>query len=237
MHEFITLLVHGESKTGKTWLGDTTPAPRLILDAEAGGIRFTPSQKVMWNPMQDPAPEPDGSWDTCVVKAGSLQVLHQTYQVLASGSHPFKSVTLDSVMEIQTQAKHALTGGPDNVLEMQGWGRLLGQIEDVVRRFRDLTDETMYSNPLHAVVYVCGTRLRDGMFRPLLEGQVVVRLPYLVDACGFLVVAHDDAGNTRRALSIEAGGTAVAGNRFGGRLPAVIWDPNVEQMLAQLGGQ
>ena len=225
-----SLLVHAESKVGKTWLGDTTPAPRLILDSEAGGIRFTPSRKVLWNPLTEPIPEGAGtSWDTCVVRVRGLQEVQVAKQVLESGRHPFRSVTLDSIMEMQGLMKRSINSA--GMLDMQGWGKILSGMEDLIVGFRDLVE---YDRPNHldAVVFISGTRMRDGMFRPLLDGQIVVKLPYKVDACGYLYAQRDESGNLRRALHIGPGGVAVAGNRFGGRLPDVIWDPNIAAMVA-----
>lgn len=233
-NEFVTLLVHAESKTGKTWLGDTTPAPRLILDAESGGLRFTPSRKVMWDPLRNAPPEPDGSWDTCVVSARSTQVLQSTYQWLNTGEHPFLSVTVDSVMEIQKRIKKEIAGGgPD--FDQQDWGKLLFAVEETIRDFRDLTEHP--THPLRAVIYICGTKLRDGMYRPFLQGQVAESLPYLIDGVGFLSVQVDEQGTLRRYLVLEPGHGAAAGNRFGGRLPGIIWDPTVEGILNQLYGK
>jgi hypothetical protein len=230
---YVTLLVHAESKVGKTWLGDTGPAPRLILDCEAGGIRFTESRKVWWNPLTEVIPVVDGSWDTCVVSVKSIQALTTAFSWLNSGEHPFRSVTLDSVMEIQAIAKREIRG-TNTQFDQQNWGTLFDTMDEQIRRFRDLTEHP--TNPLEAVVYICGTKMKDGMFRPLLDGQIILKLPYLVDACGYLYTAKDESGALRRALLIEPGGIAVAGNRFGGKLPGTVWDPNVTTMLDTLFG-
>jgi hypothetical protein len=228
----MTAVVHAESKVGKTWLGDTTPAPRITLDAEAGGIRFTPSKKIWWDPLTQPVPENDGSWETCVVRCRSLGTLTSVFNVLNTGLHPFKSATVDSVMEVQEYAKAEIAG--QKVLDQQQWGALATQLETVIRQFRDLTEHP--TNPLQAVVYVCGTRLRDGLMRPLLDGKITLKLPYLVDCCGYLYTQRDETGELRRALCVEPGGIAVAGNRFGGRIPGVVWDPNIATMLDTLYG-
>ena len=225
----VSILVHAESKVGKTFLGDTTPAPRLILDSEAGGVRFTPSKKIRWNPMTEPVPEADGTWETCVVRVRGLAEVQQARAVLETGNHPFRSVTLDSIMEMQGLAKRTINAS--GMLDMQGWGRLLTGMEELICGYRDLTDFDR-PNHLDAVVFICGTRMRDGMFRPLLDGQITVRLPYKVDACGYLYAVKDDQGNLRRALHIGPGGIAVAGNRFGGRIPDVVWDPNIETLVS-----
>lgn len=230
---YASFLIHAESKVGKTWLGDTTPAPRLILDAEGYGIRFSNSRKVYWNPMTEAVPVYDGTWETCVVRVRDGSTLAQVWNILNSGQHPFVSVTLDSIMELQAQARKEIQGGKA-MFDQQAWGRLFDVLDDTIRKFRDLTEHP--TKPLEAVVYVCGTKLKDGLFRPLLDGQIILKLPYLVDACGYLYTQRDDQGNLRRALLIEPGGIADAGNRFGGRLPSVVWDPNISTMLDNVYG-
>ena len=232
LSRYITALIHAESKVGKTWLGDSGPVPRLILDAEAGGIRFTPSKKIWWDPLIQAMPVNDGTWETCIVRCRSLATLSSVFNILNAGQHPFRSVTLDSVMEIQEYAKADISASKQ--MDQQQWGTLATTIEDLVRKYRDLTEHP--TQPLNAVIYICGTRLRDGLMRPLLDGKIVIKLPYLVDCCGYLYTQRDEAGTLRRALCIEPGGIAVAGNRFGGRLPGLVWDPNINTMLDTLYG-
>lgn len=114
----LSLVVHGESGVGKSWLGDTAPKPALVLDAE-GGSRFTQSRKIAWDGVGAP-PVPDGTWDTCVVTTRSFTQVASVYQWLASGQHGFRSVVLDSLTEIQ---KRCFV--PDTeVLTPTGWQRL-----------------------------------------------------------------------------------------------------------------
>ncbi len=230
---FASWLIHAESKVGKTWLGDTTPAPRLIVDTEGYGIRFTSSVKIWWNPLTEPVPAADGTWETCVVRCKDIATINQVFAILNSGNHHFKSVTIDSVMEVQAMAKREIRGGK-TMFDQQNWGQLFDIVDDTIRKFRDLCEHP--TNPLESVVYVCGTKMKDGMFRPLLDGQIILKLPYLVDACGYLFAQNDEQGNLRRALLVDSGGIAVAGNRFGGRLPATVWDPNISNMLDLIYG-
>ena len=56
MKTTLSILIHGESGVGKSWLADSVPGPRLVLDAE-GRARYTPSgPKVAWNPRDSEPP-------------------------------------------------------------------------------------------------------------------------------------------------------------------------------------
>src|SRR5688500_14859171 len=95
-----SLMLHGAAKVGKTHLADSAPKPHLVLDAENGN-KWTSSKKVYWDPVDQAPPVPDGTWETCVVLVRSCDDLMRAVQWLQSGQHPFRSVTLDSVSEIQ----------------------------------------------------------------------------------------------------------------------------------------
>ena len=51
----LSVLVYGDSKSGKTTLAMTAPEPRLLLDVEAAS-RFVQAKKVHWNPLDGSAP-------------------------------------------------------------------------------------------------------------------------------------------------------------------------------------
>ena len=102
----ISILVHADTKVGKSTFGNTTPAPRLLLDAEAA-YRFLPGTKVFWDPMTEEPPKlgrgrvsakldspvEDIAWDTCVVVVREYAVLLRAYEWLNSGRHQFRSVS------------------------------------------------------------------------------------------------------------------------------------------------
>src|SRR5580700_4122970 len=96
----LCMLVHGDEGVGKSWLGQTTPAPRLVLDAE-GGSRYPKrmvngqvvrQRQVTWNPARDDPPVDDGTWDTCHVVVRDFSAVTRVYEWLNAGKHPFRSV-------------------------------------------------------------------------------------------------------------------------------------------------
>lgn len=229
----MSLLVHGHSKVGKSWLGDTTPSPRLILDAE-GGSRFTPSRKIYWDPTTHAPPVDDGSWDTCIVFTKDFSTVTKAFDWLNQGEHPFKSVVLDSISEIQQRCVDDLVG--TDIMRIQDWGTLLRKVSDTVRRFRDLT--THPTRPLEAVVLIAMTREINGKWRPYMQGQIATTMPYYVDVTGYLFVQrNDETGLEERKLLVQPHDQFEAGERVGGRLGGVVSNPHVATMLDMIYGK
>ena len=130
MTETLCMLVHGDPGTGKSWLGQSTPTPRLVLDAEGGsrtpwravngqGVR---QKMVTWDPTKEDPPKA-GDWETCHVAVRDFTDVQKAYDWLLTGRHPFKSVVLDSLTEIQKRCKDSISG-TDTPSERE-WGLLL----------------------------------------------------------------------------------------------------------------
>lgn len=222
----MTLVIHGESGSGKSWLADTAPAPRLILDSE-GGVKWTPSKKVYWNPMKgEPIPKTE---ETCVVTVKDFATLGTVYNKLASGDHPFRSVVLDSLTEIQKRCLDGIAG--TDAAKMQDWGELLRKMEGLVRAFRDLTLNNGKS--LHNVTFVCGSQMKDGTVRPHVQGQLGLTLPYFLDVVGYLHVGMTEDGQVGRKLLVTPVNGFTAKDRTG-RLGFEVINPSITEMLGRL---
>jgi len=223
-----SMLIHGPSKSGKSYLADTTPGPRLVLDAEGGAsTRFTPSNKVIWEPLRDAPPADDGTWETCVVYVRSFQDVQRTYEWLNSGKHPFKSVIIDSLSETQQRCIDAIVGTEQ--MKTQDWGELLRKMSALVRSYRDLIIHP--TNPLHAIIFIAMTRNIDGTSRPYVQGQLANTLPYYVDVCGYLwSELNSDTGEVSRRLLCVPHNAFEAGDRTG-KLGNVVDNPNISSML------
>jgi AAA domain len=236
----LSFLIHGPSKTGKSSLADTAPAPRLVLDAEGGnGSRWTPSKKTTWDPNRDNPPEVDGSWDTCIVNVRDYQTVQRAFDWLNSGAHPFKSVTIDSVSETQQRAIDALRG--TDPMQTQDWGTLLRQMSKLIRDFRDLINHP--TNPMSAVLFIAMTRQDgSGCHVPYVQGQLATVLPYQVDVLGYLTRVPDpnQPGVLHRYLMLQPDPGYLSGERVGGRLGGYVHvpdhQPTVTTMLSTVFG-
>jgi hypothetical protein len=208
----ISALVHGLAKAGKSSLADSGPAPRLILDIE-GTSYWTPSRKLYWNPLMEPVPRWDETWDSAVVLGKDVATIDQTYKILASGQHPFNSASVDSVTEFQQRIIDERVGWKQ--IQRDDWGVLLRRVSWYTRQWRDLV--THPTRPLWTVTFVAGTHLdgRTSKWRPLVQGQVGDFLPYYVDLLGYLAAMPDQS----RHMLIGPHPMYETGERVGGRLP------------------
>lgn len=232
----LTLLVHGDSGHGKSWLGDTAPGPRLLLDVE-GRSDYTPSGKVLWNPREPIPAESDDPNMTTVVDVQDFGVVDLAYQWLASGQHPFNSVVVDSITELQQRKMDTIAGVQQP--QTQHWGALLREMEAFVRRLRDLRKNPI--KPLWAVVLIAGSQEKNGKQRAFLQGQLGVKIAYHMDVVGYLVRGQDPhTGEEVRQLHIKPFGqieakdnTHLLSQHYGAAIP----DPNITAMLRVLNAE
>jgi hypothetical protein len=211
-YQGLSFLVHGHPKMGKSCFADSGPRPTLILDVE-GASFWTPSRKIYWDPMREPVPQPDGSWDSAIVLVRDTRLVDFLLKLLSSGQHPFKSVSVDSATEVQQRLIDSITKG--RVMQGDNWQTLLRQVNGVFRAFRDLV--TLPVNPLWSVAFTAGTKYDNetGKMRPLLQGQSRDYGPYYVDVEGYVEGQRDGS----RQLLIGPHPRYETGERVGGRLP------------------
>lgn len=235
----LSVLVHADTKVGKSTFGNTAPAPRLLLDAEAA-YRFLPGAKVFWDPITQEPPRWDGIWETCVVIVQNYGVFTRALQWLQSGQHDFMSVVIDSITEIQVKCKDEIS--PDGVMKIQLWGDLLTHMERSMRSFRDLTEHP--TRPIQALIVTAMTEMRDGKWRPYVQGKLAVKAPYLFDVIGYMFV--EDVANPNdptqpatkvRRMLVGKNNMFEAGERVQGRLPEVVDYPTVPTMLNLVFGE
>jgi len=244
-HRSFAGLFYGPSKAGKSWLGYTTPSPRLILDTEGGrSSRFIPKhvRLVHWDPWQTLPPEPSAAWDTCVVYVRKVDDLEQVLTFLVAGAHPFRSVVLDSLWELQ-QTYVTDTAGM-NQMKIQDWGDVLRRLLSVINRMRDLCIAQV--NPISVFMVTTAEKDTGTKTTPFLQGQLKDLIAYKFDVVGYLMryldpetgVSHrlvlvSDDVNYQRAVGLPQ--ETVAGEAVGGALGSTCL-PDVAQMLDLIYG-
>lgn len=238
-YETMSILIHGGAKIGKSTLSSTAPTPLLVLDAE-GGWKYLKTagfrsgvllRRREWDPQQGPPPRADGTWDFCHVMVRNWSTLTTVLQWLTMTEHDFQSLIIDSISETQRQLKTNLVGTEQ--MKIQDWGALLTKMDALIRGYRDLV---LLSGPLRLVVFIAETREDKGKWRPYMQGQIGVSLPYWVDVVGYLYVgtSTDDNGQQMgsvRQLLVGPHPQFESGERVQGVLGNIITDPHLTRML------
>jgi hypothetical protein len=236
----MSVLVHGEAKSGKSTLAVTAPAPRLLFDVESASRFLTARGLIVptkWDPQTEAPPILDGTWDTAVVNTKTWNDVAQGYKWLESGQHPWSSVIIDSVTELQVRFMENLVGRAQ--LTQQQWGDAFRVVSGLVRDLRDLTEHEV--KPIEAMVFTAMTREYNGTYKAYVAGQLVTVLPYLVDLVGYLwseTIVNDLTGEPYEVHRLLTKRTAQfeAGERLGGALPDVVDYPNIVTMLDTVFG-
>lgn len=180
----LTAIIYGEPGGGKTPVALTVPGPTLLLDAE-GGAEFVPGRKVIWHPRLS-APPDAGDWDVCVAPVRDWQTMTAAAEYIRAGRHPFRSVVLDSVTQLQARCRRNLIAENSRTGRSteQIWGFLLDDMEELLR---DLIDsKTHATNPTTCVVMTAHAVEKSRQIRPDVQGALVRKLPGMVDVVGYL---------------------------------------------------
>jgi hypothetical protein len=252
----LSALVHAASKAGKSTLTSTAPLPICVLDAE-GGWRFireagfrtgVPLRKITWDPVRDAAPPRwDGTWDVCVVTVTRWETLTKAYVGFTQYPHDFRSLVLDSITESQRRLKRNLRGMEQ--MRIQDWGDLLTQMDQLIRDMRDLV--LIPGTPLRLVMFVAETKMKDGKWRPQMQGQIGDSLPYWMDIVGYLY--RDTKTGPDGKPVLDANGQPVgktlkmligqdvhpqieAGERVQGVLGDIVVEPHLTEMMKTIYG-
>lgn len=232
----LTFMLIGGPKQGKTWLSSTVPAPRLIIDLE-GRARYTPNgeKASFWNGVDDPMKiNPKSPSSTYILETTDIQVLDTARQWLRTGKHPFKSIVLDSVMELRYYIIQSFFPGAIEIPRQQ-WGKPNNSLEQALRDLKHMV--LSKDNPCKCMVFVTGatTDIESGKVKPLVKGTVGELAVYWMDVVGYL---HYDPKTMKRYLYIgpnpmeaEVGdGT----NRIITKLGGKIVDPDFEVVFNAL---
>lgn len=177
--DWIKALVYGPSGAGKTSLISTMPDPVLVLLTEKHGAmtikRVNPRAKIVFVEDQKicrchrgPALKcPDGAKEgASEIKA--QDVLYSVLRELSTKDHPFNSVALDSLTDMQQILLSDMKGGkPGAKVSLPEWGALIDRTKDLVVRLRNLN--------MHVAVICLADEVQDNnqrlVYRPALAGK------------------------------------------------------------------
>ena len=162
----VNMLLYGGPGTGKTTIAGTFPKP-LYLNIEAGVNTLI-----------------DAGVD--YVDIETWEDVKEVYNELHSGNIDHKAVIIDSVTELMKKRGIEIQGSRES-LRIQDWGILIKEIEEMMRRFRDL--------PQHAVFIFAEdeTKADDKIIkRPSISGRSLsTTAAGFVDLVGYTKVYKD----------------------------------------------
>lgn len=225
--EFINMLVYGNPGAGKTVLAgsaDDVPEMRPVLFIDIEGGTFS---------LRERNPEID------VVRVQSWRDMAKVYTELYNGQHGYRTVVLDSLTEIQKFSmydimRQLLKDHPDRDPEVPGmreWGKNIEQIRRLVRGFRDLPVNTIFT-----ALAASDKDNKTGMVvtRPSLSGKLAMEVGGFVDIVGYLYTKVVDDGIRRLLLTL---GTErqVAKDRSD-KLPPIVEDPSMTDLHKHIFG-
>lgn len=237
--QVLAVLAYGRSGTGKTTLASTFPKPILLLDIREKGTDSVANVKNL--------------------RVGSItqwSEFEEVYWYLSKGDHPYKTVVIDQISQLQDLAiNHAMKeDGKDpekDSISKRNWGQAAGLMKTWLLNYRDLID-----NGIH-VVFLAHDRVSSGDDDGSGEDQIdpVVGARVMPSVGSFLNGAVKIIGNTfiqetfqivnkRRVRSVEYGMrigphayfTTKTRSPVGIAAPDVIVDPSYDKLVAVMQG-
>jgi phage nucleotide-binding protein len=220
MQETVNILFYGEPGVGKTVLCGSSSvvdgmAPVLFVDVEGGTLS-----------LKDHYPLVD------TVRITDWQDMVKVYDSLRKGEGGYQTVVLDSITEVQKFSmneimRRLVAKEPDSdpdVPGMREWGKNIEQMRRLVRNFRDL--------PMNVLFTALEATDKDDRGRrktyPSLPGKLAGEVPGFVDIVIYMYVKVQEK-IVKRMLLTESTGAQVAKDRSN-RLPRVIEQPTMEEI-------
>jgi len=190
-NRYVKSLFFAPSGAGKTVLigtaqEDERTAPMLFLDFEGGD-------------------ESLAGLDVDIVEIRSWEDWNETYEMLMSGDHGYKSIGVDSISETHKWAlltildKEKDTRKNPDLLEQRDYGTATVQMRRLLRAFRDLPMHVFFSAHAKEVEIP-----REGRVRvPDLSGQMAEEVPGLMSVVGYLA-QYEEEGELHRLLLLHS---------------------------------
>lgn len=150
----LSILLHGQPGHGKTTTAMSAPGPVLYIDGENSAEHLNirrdgevsyPDLVIWKNPAASVPTVEEG--EVCVMPFSDISTVRELFKVLERGEHPFRSIIVDSLTEIndcvkaEIRSEKAQEYGYDSSkafgMEFADWNRTAGVLTDLMRSARD----------------------------------------------------------------------------------------------------
>lgn len=125
------MLIYGRANTGKTAMLGTFPKPLLYLDIQEHGTETIAQTEGITG-----------------ISIESWEELDEIYWWLKSEKREFASVGLDQITQLQVLGMAKVKAdngmGPDDPMSRRLWGKLSGDMQDMIFKYRNLRDMGYY---------------------------------------------------------------------------------------------
>lgn len=225
--DWINLLVYGGAGVGKTYLLGTAEdaehtSPLLIADIEGGltTIRHRPNV------------------DTVPIRSMKdiENLYNKLYTSIRNGKIYYGTVGIDSLTELadldmRINMKEALANARDpskidiDVPSPREWGKTRNHIRTIVRAFRDLPCNVIYTAHV-------GMEVEEGQptkFHPGFSGKLRAEVPGFMDIVGYYTADAAPGGEVTRKLQLQATRRVVAKDRTSA-LGELLVNPTIPMM-------
>lgn len=163
----IKALIYGAAGSGKTVFTGTAPKA-IFASAESGLLSIA-----------DKSPS--------FVEVKTMKDLTDLYSFLSTQEHPYETVVIDSITEINEIIKLEIEKRVGRSLQIQDWGELSKKIRDLFRKFRDL--------PMNVILVAQEQYITDEdrikKIVPSLNGKAATEIAYFMDIVGYINVEND----------------------------------------------
>jgi hypothetical protein len=217
----LNLMVYGDSGVGKTLLAGTAAfvpelSPVLFVDVEGGTLTLN---------------QFDSTVDIDVIRVDKWVNLQKVYDDLYNGKHPYKTVVIDSLTEMQKLAMNDLLGAGSKIdpassmPEYKDWNINTEQMRRLVRAFRDLPINTFFS----CLAMDQQDPRRESVFikKPALTKKLANEIPAFFDIVFYMYVKEMREGPNKRLMQTDKSDRVVAKCRVQG-VPTILEDPTME---------